>query len=98
MGMVNQIEYPFHSRIKVLFTLTRVPHFIIQHLNALKFLRDIFVFRCICNMYGKQLLALPCVSAFVSTWNNSAKTRWAFFKFDIYFLKICQENSSFIKI
>jgi hypothetical protein len=34
-------------------------------------------------MYEKQLLALPHVSVFLPTWNNSAQTRWTFFKFDI---------------
>jgi hypothetical protein len=37
------------------------------------------------------------MSVCLSAWNNSAPTGQIFMKFD-YFLKICQENSSLIKI
>ena len=47
----------------------------------------------------KQLLALSCLSVRVSAWYISAPTGRIFMKFDYcVFLKICQENSSVIKL
>jgi hypothetical protein len=52
-------------------------------------------FRKIANTY---LLALSCLCVCPSGWNNSAVTGRMFIKFGILlFLKICRENSSFIK-
>jgi hypothetical protein len=49
--------------------------------------------------FKKQLLALSCLSVFVSAWNISAPTGQIFLKFNnCVFLKIPQENSGVIKI
>ena len=48
--------------------------------------------------YEKRLLASSCLSVCLSAWNNSAPTErilWNFIFKD--FLKICRENSSFLK-
>ena len=44
----------------------------------------------------KWLISSSCVSVCPSAWNNPASLSWNLI-FE-YFLKICQENSSFIKI
>jgi hypothetical protein len=45
----------------------------------------------------KWLTASSCLSVHLSAWNSLAPAGWSFVKFDIWG-KICQENSSFIKI
>jgi len=56
-------------------------------------------FLALSQNFKKQLLALSCLSVCVSAWNISAPTGQIFMKFDnCVFLKICQENSSVIKI
>ena len=46
----------------------------------------------------KQLLVSPCLpSVRPSAGNNWDPTERIFMKFDVYFSKICRENSSFVK-
>ena len=46
----------------------------------------------------KRQLVLSCLSVRLSAWNNSASIGKIFIRFDMYFSKMCQGNTSFIKI